>query len=180
MPSVGNCGAYSWGSGAEGDRQTMTRIIAKVEGKATEHDLPEQPLTVVVHDPSIKIEVPEVPLVDIKATTQCMEQMSQRAWEHISTGPLFQHLFNALFQDREVRLPPTISTLLADYDEGVIHACGLIILLVEARLAGKRKMFVKNPETHLHPATQRRIVDVLRMIQSIPGDGDMVLECAPT
>lgn len=142
-------------------------IIVKANGEVSEHDTPDQPFTVVVHDPSIKVEAPTAQLIDVKATIACMEAMSQRAWVHISTGPLFQHLFQALFADRPVTLPAEIDRLRADYDDGVIHACGLIILLVESRFAGRKEVFIKNPETHLHPAVTRCLVSVVQEIQRI-------------
>lgn len=144
----------------------------KVEGKTTEHEIGDRLFTVLLHNTPMKVEVPEALLVDVKATTKCMEEMSQRAWEHISTGPLFLHFFNKLFADSPVKLPATIKELLEDYDAGVIHACGLIVLLVEAVLEGKTKVFVKNPETHLHPKEQRHLATVIQEIMGLGGGGD--------
>lgn len=149
-------------------------ILVKADGTVTEHEIPPQPLTVLLHEPSIKIEAPTALLIDVKATTTCMEQMPQRAWEHISTGPLFQHFFSQLFHDRPVTLPSAIATLLADYDEGVIHACGLIVMLVESRFAGRREVFIKNPETHLHPAVTYRLMSMVEQIMKIGGDGGAI------
>lgn len=153
------------------------RILAKTGGKTTEHELPAQPLTVVLHENSIKVEAPEALKIDPEATIKCMREMSQRAWVHISTGPLFQDLFQTLYppddeQHGNVTLPAEIKTLLDDYDDGILHACGLIIMLVESRLEGRDKVFIKNPETHLHPAQQRLLVSLIKKIQRIPGPGD--------
>jgi hypothetical protein len=75
-----------------------------------------------------------------------------------------------LFKDKPVTLPPTISALLADYDDGVIHACGLIVQLVEARFEGRPEVFIKNPETHLHPSQQRLLMSVIHAILQIGSD----------
>lgn len=151
-------------------------IKAKCDGEVTEHDLPDKPFLVAVHQSGIKIEVPEALLIDAKATTKCMEGMSQKAWVHISTGPLFQHFFDELFKDHAVTLPENIATLIADYDEGVIHACGLIVMLCEAMFERKRKVFLKNPETHLHPAVVARLMTVILDIQKLSGRGGDFLE----
>jgi hypothetical protein len=153
------------------------RVLAKANGKVTEHELPDQPFTCILHENSLKVEAPEAQLIDVEATLGCMRKMSQSAWEHISTGPLFNHFFTMLFppdDDRHgnVTLPPKIATLLADYDDGIIHACGLIILLVESRFAGTKKVFIKNPETHLHPAQQRLLVSMIHAIMQIGPDND--------
>lgn len=66
--------------------------------------------------------------------------------------------------------------MLEDYDEGVIHACGLIILLCEAMFEGKKKVFLKNPETNLHPAVVARLMTVIIDIQKLSGRGGDSLE----
>lgn len=84
-------------------------------------------------------------------------------------GELFLHFFNTLFKQRPVTLPETIKALNEDYDEGVVHACGLITLLVESRFNGVPKVFLKLPETHLHPAICQMLMTVIMDIQKIPG-----------
>jgi len=150
----------------------MTKVIAKCDGNITEHEIPEQLFTAIVADQGIKVEVPEALLIDSRKTVECMEKMSQRAWEHISTGELFQHLFNMLFRDSGVKIPVLIEPLL-DGDIGVIHGCGLIVLLVESRFAGVKKVHIRTPEDHLHPKTQRLLVSVIQEIQKIPNGGEM-------
>jgi hypothetical protein len=146
------------------------KIVVKHNGQKSEHNLPDQSFTVVVPPSGVKIESPTAYTIDSELTIKCMREMSQHAWLHISTGPLFPHFFNELFKDHHVALPPDISTLLEDYDDGVIHACGLIILLCEAMFEGRKEVYLKNPENHLHPCCQLMLVDVIRKIQSLyPG-----------
>lgn len=144
------------------------RIISKSNGVKSEHDLPSQPITAVVHQSGIKVEAPDAYTIDSTMTVSCMREMSQKAWEHISTGTLFRHFFDILFQ-KNVELPVKISSLIEDYDDGVIHGCGLIVLLVEAMFAGKQQVYLKYPETFLHPAQQQWLMTVIMGIQHLSG-----------
>lgn len=123
----------------------------------------------MVTDNGIKVEAPDAYTITATDTIKCMADMSQKAWEHISTGPLFKHFFDTLFQQRPVTLPESIKVLNEDYDEGVVHACGLIILLVESRFNGVPQVFLKLPETHLHPAVCQMLMTVIYDIQKLPG-----------
>lgn len=146
----------------------MSKIISKHNGISTEHELPDQPLMVIVHQPEIRVDVPEAGLeINSRKTIKCMEDMSQRAWEHISTGPLFCHFWNILYKDR-MKLPKTIKSLIEDYDLGVIHSCGLIVMLVESRFACIDKVFIRTPEDHMHPDTQQKIMSVINEIAKLP------------
>ena len=149
-------------------------IHAKADGVLTELDVPVNNFAVCVHDQAIKVEVPGAVTIGPKETAKCMEEMSQAAWVHITTGPLFTELFGELFKDRPVKLPTTVKALLEDYDEGVIHACGLIILLCEAMFERKSKVFVKTPEASLHPAVCYRLMTVLMKIMRMGGINDVL------
>lgn len=144
------------------------KIVTKCDGNVTEHDIQKQPVTVLVHQSDIKVEVPEVYTIDSQMTLKCMADMSQQAWEHISTGPLFQHIFNeCLFKGNPVKLPPTIKALNEDYGDGVIHGCGLIVLLVEAMFAGRSEVYLKYPENHLHPGVQVYLMTMVQEVQKL-------------
>lgn len=154
------------------------KIITKSRGDVTEHELDAQPMVLLVHEQGIKVDVPDAEVVvTFDSTRKVMADMSQRAWVHISTGPLFKTLYTAFFNEgAEYPLPVTIKELNEDCDEGVVHICGMIVLLVEARFAGKKSVFVKNPETHLHPAQTANLVTVFNMIQKIPLGGSNGVE----
>lgn len=97
--------------------------------------------------------------------------MSQRAWEHISTGPLFQHLFRLAFppEDGDIPIPKTVEELNKG-DFGVIHVAGMIVQGCEAVFSGQKRIFFRNPEDTLHPKTERRIVGMLLAIRSLGAD----------
>lgn len=143
------------------------KVITKTNGVKQEHDIPAQPFTAVVHRPNIKVEAPDAYTISPADTVKCMQEMSQKAWVHISTGPLFQHFFGILFKDDPVTLPETIAALNEDYDEGVVHACGLIVLMCEAAFENKQQIFIKTPEAHLHPACVYHLMSMILEIRKL-------------
>lgn len=148
-------------------------IQAISQGKKTEHEVPTE-VVCIVHQQAIKVTPLDADLVITPATTaKCMEDMSQKAWEHISTGSLFQHFFHTLFQE-DAYLPLTIKEFLEDSNEGMIHGAGLIIQLVEGRFAGKKKVFIRTPEAGLHPKAQYHLMSVIEGIKKIPGPYDPI------
>lgn len=124
------------------------------------------PLTAILHGNDIRVESPYYFEINGRNTLKCMEEMSQRAWVHISTGSIFQHLFNKAFVDcPEVKIPATIEEL-NNMDFGVIHVSGMIVLAIEALIEGKR-VFFRTPETHLHPKVTRCLVDMINDLLKI-------------
>lgn len=146
------------------------KVIAKTNGEASEHEIPEG-VQVVLSDPSIKLDAPEAGrTITPKTTIKCIESMSQQAWTHISTGPLFQYFFNILYEGESVVLPEDVSTLLEDFPESVVHACGLIVELVEAKFEKVPDIFLKNPEDGFHPRQIARLMTMINAIQSMDVD----------
>lgn len=132
-----------------------------------ELDIPQK-VKVLVHQPDLRVDPVDADLViDSRKTIDCMEKMSQKVWEHISTGELFTHLFNLLMKDTDTRIPLTIKEFVEDYDVGVIHGAGLIVMLVEARFENKKRVFVRTPEDHMHPKMQRMLMSVIFEIEKI-------------
>lgn len=133
------------------------------------------PLTCLVHQQGIRVDVPEAVEINSRTTIDCMSKMSQKAWVHISTGELFQHLFKMVFpeEDGHVPIPATIEELNKG-DYGVIHIAGMIVQGCEALFEGKTKLFFRNPEDNLHPKAERRIVGMFHKMFELLGTGDEV------
>ena len=144
-----------------------------------------QPFTVIVHQQGIRVNVPEFVEINSRNTISCMENMTQKAWEHISTGELFKtawehistgELFKTLFykvfppEDGHIAIPVTIEEL-NNGDFGVIHMAGLIVQSCEAIFDGKTKIFFRNPENHLHPKAERSIVSMMKTMMDLLGGG---------
>lgn len=154
-----------------------TRIV--VNGEEMTIDAAQR-LTVLVHQQGIRVDVPEFVEINGRNTLECMEKMSQRAWEHISTGELFQHLFRMVFppEDGDVAIPATIEQLNRG-DFGVTHIAGMIVLGCEAMFEGKYKIFLRTPEDHLHPKAERRVMSmVLRMGELLAPGEDVQVQTA--
>lgn len=143
-------------------------IITKCNGVRSTHQINPQPITALVHQSGIKVEAPSAYTITSEMTLKCMKEMSQKAWVHISAGPLFQHFFGMLFRG-SVTLPQEVSVLCEDYDDGVIHGCGLIVLLVEAMFEGRQEVYLAYPETFLHPLQQQWLMSVIMGIQQLSG-----------
>ncbi len=136
--------------------------------------------TCLVHQQGIRVDVPEAVEINSRNTIDCMAKMSQRAWEHISTGQLFQVLFREIFPDKIPVIPiPTTIEELNKGDFGVIHVAGMITLGCEAIFEGKKKIFYRTPEDHLHPKAERHIVVMLMKMRDILGGDGVQVEVAP-
>ena len=159
----------------------MTRIetttIVDGEPVKQEHELDstKSGFTVIVHQQGIKVDVPEFVEIDARDTIRCMDEMSQPAWEHISTGPLFRMLWSEAFDPEDRTEPPHKIEVLNMGDMGLRHVAGLIVLGLETYMAGQN-IFVRNPETYLHPKTQRYIMSMFRKMQGQFGEPGKVVE----
>jgi len=132
-------------------------------------------LTALIHQPGIRIDVPQFVEINGRNTIDCMEKMSQQAWVHISTGELFQYLFRVAFppEDGDVPIPATIEQLNKG-DFGIIHIAGMIVLACEAIFEGKYKIFFRTPEDHLHPKTERRVIGMMMKLRDLLAPGEDV------
>lgn len=128
-------------------------------------------LTVLAHQQGTRVDIPTFTEVNGRNALECMEKMSQKAWEHISTGELFQHLFTMVFpkEDGKVEIPKTIEDLVTG-DIGVTHIAGMIVLCCEACFDNPAaKIFLRTPEDHLHPKAERRLIKMVTTLQSLLG-----------
>lgn len=149
-------------------------VQVKSKGVCTEHEIAPE-VKCLVYQQGLKVTPLDADVVITPETTvKCMRDMSQKAWEHISTGSLFQHFFNTLFEE-QAYLPPTIKEFLEDSNEGMIHGAGLIVQLVESRFAGLKKVFIQTPEAGLHPQVQYYLMSVIEEIKKIPCGPDPML-----
>jgi predicted ATPase len=157
----------------------MPTIIVKTgESPPKELQLPDQRFTYVVHQQGIRVDVPDFVQINGANTLKTCMDLTQKQWEHISTGPLFQELFYTVFpKDREknfgeVVIPKDVNNL-KEGDPGVAHISGMIIMMCETAfevIDGKRKelkIFFRNPESHLHPAAQQTIIGMLTKFQAM-------------
>jgi hypothetical protein len=145
----------------------MAKITATAGGVTTEHDVGDLPLTVICHQQGIKVGAPEFVEVNPRLTIACMESLNQKQWDWISTGPPFRHFWAKAFDGQDIPIPVTIEELL-ESDAGTIHVAGMIVLSLEAMLAGKN-VFFREPETYLHPKTQLTIMSMIIDMQRLFG-----------
>lgn len=114
----------------------------------------------------MKIEVPTHFEINCMNTVACIDLLKQEEWRHISTGGMFKPLFDIVFQDSPVKLPENIEDL-KEMDEAIRHIAGMIILMFEHAFIKGEKIFLRLPETYLHPAQTRHLVDLITQIQKL-------------
>lgn len=155
----------------------MDTIPTKIVVNGEEKIIDAPPFTCIVHQPGIRVDVPDFVEINSRTTIDVMSKMSQRAWVHISTGQLFQELFKMAFpiEDGDIKIPATIEELNKG-DFSVIHISGMIVQACEAVFEGKTKIFFRNPEDTLHPKTERRIVGMMKSIAQLAGDSEIIQE----
>jgi len=169
----------------------MTTIQTKVVGGVTQlHEISDQPLTLLVHQQGIRVNVPEATLeLDARRTIDYIQKLDQVNWKFASTSPIFKLLFETCFPPNNsknfgsVTIPKDIDEL-KESDFGVQHVCGMIIMCVDTVLHAqdkgqKVKIFLREPETHLHPATQRNVIDMLHILQGGAPNGNTETEASP-
>lgn len=157
----------------------VTTSVVDDEIVKEDHELECQNFTVIVHQQNIKVDVPTFVEVGPQETIRCMDEMTQKQWEWISTGELFRHLWSEAFDPADRMEPPRLVEVLNMGDLGLRHMAGLIVLGVEACFEG-RNVFYRNPETYLHPKTERYIATMLRKMLDLCGKSGTVTEVADT
>jgi hypothetical protein len=151
----------------------MLKIVTTAKGVKTEHQIEDKPggFTCIVHDQGLRVDVPEFVEINAMDTIETMASMNQKQWEWISGGELFQTLWNASFdanhRSGKQDIPQTIEEL-NQGDYGLIHVAGMIVMGCEAMFDG-HNVFFRNPETHLHPSSERMIVDMFKEMINLCG-----------
>ncbi len=152
----------------------MKVVSTDYTGQETEHDIGSVGLNVIVHDQGIAVEAPGTATITPEDTVDCIRNMSQEAWEHISTGSIFRSAWKEIFSDSRHagklrdHIPANIQHF-QKMDIGVRHIAGLIIgILTETMIKGNKKVFIVQPETYLHPSEARCLVCLINFLRTIP------------
>lgn len=103
--------------------------------------------------------------IDGVTTLACCDELPEDKAQHILPSPLFAHFFRIMFPEP---FPiPLGKRALEDAADDVRHITGMIILLFEAMYERKERVFIKNPETHLHPAQTRCIMSLIEAMKRL-------------
>lgn len=129
--------------------------------------------TIILHPQGLKVDVPEFVEIDPQDTIRTMSEMTQNAWEWISTGEIFQHLWEQAFDEQDRTKPPPTIAALNMTDMGHRHIAGMIVMGCEACIAG-RSIFFRNPETYLHPRNERIIMRMFKRMLEVFGKAGKV------
>jgi len=122
------------------------------------HCIAVKPLTVLLPNTPLNIQVPAAVEIGSPATSERAKAMKQEEldWLHEIEANI---LFDKVFKSQDISMPKKISEL-RQAGGGVMHIVGMIDMIVRALLDGKR-IFLQHPETHLHPKAQAGLADML-------------------
>lgn len=147
-----------------------TTHIVNGQIQVDHHEIETQDLIVIGHQQGLQVDVDDPKFVEINPqdTISCIQNLTQGQWEHISTGPPFRYLWDSLAdpEDRDKFALPKDVEHLKLMDQGIQHLAGMVILGFETMLSGKN-VFYRQPETYLHPSTQRFVVTLITNLQSM-------------
>lgn len=149
----------------------MPIILANGEEVA----IPDQPFQVIVHQEEINVQVPAFVEISAEDTLACIKALNGKQWQHMSTGQLFRLCWYKFFEHTEslaLKTPTTVEALHAS-STGMRHIAGLIILACEALFEGKN-IFLKNPETFVHPKTERTLVGGILFMRALVHGGESI------
>lgn len=130
----------------------MTTVL--VDGEPVEVDL-ARPLSVMIHDGELNIEVPGHISVDPEATLHLANTLER--WDEVRNQPNFLLIWRSLWDD----VPPPQDLKKASL--ALRHSVGLILLLVGCKV-DKLSPHIKYPETYLHPKQCARIMTMVYTI----------------
>lgn len=118
-----------------------------------------KPITFLCHKGDMNFHVPDTIEISSPDTLFRAQRLKQSELDLLHICGV-KELFNMVFEAvPHVQLPKTIKEL-AQQGSGVLHVVGMLTMIYETVLDGK-KFFLRNPETHLHPSAQAGLGDVL-------------------
>jgi hypothetical protein len=117
----------------------------------------DKPLTLMFHDGSLNIRPydGDVAMIDPAFTLWTADQVVKNGeWEQARDNPSFVRLWRLVWGDIDPPMKLELS------NEGMRHTAGLILGCIGA-LLNHRRVFIKLPETYLHPKQQGGLADML-------------------
>lgn len=142
------------------------KVTVLADGQPVE--IEAKPFTVLFHPGEIQLEIPTHHEINGETTLARCDMLTTDEWEFLSTNERFLGLVAIVWKGTDVKVPATVDELLTKRNRAYRHVVGMIIELAEC-IADGRKIFLREPETHLHPKQQMQLVDMLRAMQSADG-----------
>lgn len=143
----------------------MALVTIQIDDTKQSHEITTIPgkCVVILHEQGIRVDAPSFIEINPHQTINCVQSLNQQQWQWISQRGVFPVLYHIAFEGRAcMDIPKNIDNLRAA-DMGVQHVCGLTILACEALFAGKN-IFLRNPETYLHPAV---LINLMGYIEAV-------------
>ena len=133
------------------------RITVTINGEP--HEVEAKPLTLLFHNGPESVEVSDSVTVDPIATVRYADNLSNSEYAALASDPTFRRLFALVWGDV---LPPATRRLLRASNLGIRHTVGMICIIASARFhVPHRRIFLRLPESYLHPKQQVGLADLL-------------------
>jgi len=121
-----------------------------------------KPLTIICHQGDMDVKIPNRVEIGSPATLMKAEMLTQEELDVVTR--VGEKFFDMVFSSVKVSMPYTIDEL-RNSMTGVKHVVGMLAMIFNALLTGKQ-MFIKEPETHLHPKQQ---IGIAQMLMAMTG-----------
>jgi hypothetical protein len=123
-----------------------------------EHEVEAKPLTLLFHDGGRKVDVPEAVEINPETTVAMMRKTVEHGgWPLLSRSPAFVAYWACVWGEA----PPEDG---ASLNLAQLHVAGMIVMLRGAIRANK-PIFLRQPETYLHPKQQANLADLLMLME---------------
>jgi hypothetical protein len=154
---------------------SAVKLVTRAKKVVQEHDveLTGEGINVILHPQNVRVDIPEALEINAIDTINCIKNLNEEQWEWISKGTLFRIAYRFAMKDVDPE-PPDFEDLKMG-DMGVQHLCGMIILACEAMFARKKNIFIRNPETYLHPVVERCVMYSFKAMLELTGNGSGVV-----
>jgi len=127
-----------------------------------------KPLTVFVPSANLPydIQVPSAVEIGSPGTLECAAALTQEELNALIEWGIEKY-FDMVLGSQDIKMPKTVAELRTAGD-GTNHIVGMIALIARAFMEGNFKIYLKFPETHLHPKAQLGLVEMLRSLLEPP------------
>ena len=132
------------------------RTTLVVDGQP--HVVDAKPLTLVFHDGGRKVDVPDAVEINPETTVALMRKTVEHGgWPLLARSPAFVAYWACVWGEA----PPEDAATL---NLAQLHTAGMIVMLRGAIKANQR-VFLRQPETYLHPRQQANLADLLMLLE---------------
>lgn len=122
----------------------------------------------LIPGPGIKVEAPNHFEINGTNTLECAKNLNGLKALWVLRSSTFLHLFEIIFDKNCGVTAPLNWEELQAASHDVQHIIGMIVLFFEARVERGEKIFLREPETHLHPQQCVSLMTLVNALDKLP------------